>query len=158
MGAASEKPWGRCKEMPTSRSGGCSDVRGLIQQSPKGTFLLLSLSTLERWSWKKKVSQLWEKKIIKENPLERECVKHKQVHCSSSIPISASQAQTQRGVWWESLSLAVLHSSFRMWSLLWSPLEVTQPDFVVQKWKEEVTSVSLFSWSLSSPWHTRMVY
>lgn len=63
-----------------------------------------------------------------------------------------------RGVWWESLSLGVLHSSFRVWSLLLSPLEVTQPDFVVQKWREEVTSVSLFSWSLSSPWHTRMVY
>lgn len=147
MGAASEKPWGRCKEVPTSRSGGCSDVRGLIQQSPKGTFLFLPLCAPNRWIWKKSLTALRRGK--KENPLERVCVKHKQVHCSSSIPNSASQAQTE--VWWDSLSLAELHSSFRV-SLLLLPLEVVQPDFVVQKWKEEVPSVSLLThWWCVSP-------
>lgn len=140
----------RCQ---TSRSEGCSG-RGLIQQSPKGTFLFLPLCAPKRWIWTKK----WFKKRKEKRKSSWACLCEAQASSLQQFNSNLFFIGTGTiGVWWDSLSLAVLHRSFRMWSLLLLPLEVTQPDFVVQKWKEKATSVSLFSWSLSCSWHTNGV-
>lgn len=123
-----------CKKLPTSRSGRCSDVRFSAQQILSKMFLFSSFSTPKRRIWKRRSHSF--KKEKRENPLELVCMKHTDLTAAvkfRALPFINIHTHTNRVWWWDSFSLSVLNSGFRMWSLLLLSLEITQPDFVVQK-------------------------